>query len=104
MAHFLCSRSRSASSTKFFAFPTLLLAGAALLAVGCHPGVTDPKDPKFIVAEKGNWHILRGELDVAVDSLLKQHQATREQIGSGRDAEGGTGRARPHGGDQVDAG
>ena len=68
------------SSPKFLVLPVLLLGGVALLA-GCHPAVTDPKDPKFIVAEKGSWQILRGELDSEVASYLKQHQATPEQVG-----------------------
>jgi len=53
---------------------------AALLA-GCHPAVTDPNDPKFIVAEKGSWQITEGELDTEVASFLKQRQATPEQVG-----------------------
>jgi hypothetical protein len=69
------------SSKNFPALAALLLAGAALLA-GCHPSaVTDPKDPKFVVAEKGNWQITSGELDKEIASLLKQHQATPEQVG-----------------------
>src|ERR1700685_3709138 len=67
-------------SKKFLVFPALLLASAALLA-GCHPAVTDPNDPKFIVAEKGDWQITEGELDTEVLSYLKQHQATPEQVG-----------------------
>ena len=63
------------------ALSALLLAGAALLA-GCHPAVTDPNDPKFVVAEKGGaWQITNADLDKEIASLLKQHQATAEQIG-----------------------
>jgi len=69
------------SYIKFLALPALLLAGVALLA-GCKPAaVADPNDPKFVVAEKGNWQILRGELDTEVGNFLKQHQATAEQVG-----------------------
>jgi parvulin-like peptidyl-prolyl isomerase len=80
MAHFPVRFPILNSSKKFTAFPALLLAGAALLA-GCHPAVTDPNDPKFIVAEKGTWQITEGELDTEVTSYLKQHQATPEQVG-----------------------
>jgi parvulin-like peptidyl-prolyl isomerase len=80
MAFSLLHRSFHDLSRKFLVIPPLLLAGAALLA-GCHPAVTDPNDPKFIVAEKGNWQILRGELDTEVASFLKQQQATPEQVG-----------------------
>jgi hypothetical protein len=81
MAYSPVRRSVFDSSKNFLALPALLLAGAALLA-GCHPAVTDPKDPKFIVAEKGTWQITRADLDKEIASLLKQHQATPEQVGS----------------------
>jgi len=80
MANLPVCRSLFAFSRDFLVLPALLLAGVALLA-GCHPAVTNPHDPKFIVAEKGNWQILRGELDTEVASYLKQHQATAEQVG-----------------------
>jgi foldase protein PrsA len=81
MAYFPVRRPVFDSYKNFLAFPALLLAGAALLA-GCKPaGVTDPNDPKFIVAEKAPWMITEGELDVEVTDFLKQHQATAEQVG-----------------------
>src|SRR5271170_7829927 len=80
MANFPVRRSVFDSSRNFLALPALLMAGVALLA-GCHPAVTDPNDPKFVVAEKGSWQILRGELDSEVANYLKQHQATPEQVG-----------------------
>jgi parvulin-like peptidyl-prolyl isomerase len=80
MAHLPVRPSFFDSSKKFLVFPALLLAGVALLA-GCHPAVTDPNDPKFIVAEKGTWQITEGELETEVTSYLKQHQATPEQVG-----------------------
>jgi parvulin-like peptidyl-prolyl isomerase len=80
MVNFPVRRSFFASPQNFVVLPALLLAGVALLA-GCHPAVSDPKDPKFIVAEKGNWQITRGELDAEVASFLKQRQATPEQVG-----------------------
>jgi len=61
--------------------PAALLVGVAFLASGCHPAITDPKDPKFIVAEKGNWKITRADLDAEMGDYLKQHQMTVEQIG-----------------------
>ncbi len=70
-----------ALSRSVFALPVLLLAGAVFLS-GCHPAaVTDPNDPKFVVAEKGDWQITEGELDTEVANILKQHQATAEQVG-----------------------
>lgn len=81
MANFSVHRSVFDSSRKFLVLPAFLLAGVALLA-GCHPAaVTDPNDPKFIVAEKGSWQVLRGELDTEVANFLKQQQATPEQVG-----------------------
>jgi parvulin-like peptidyl-prolyl isomerase len=68
------------STSLFPVWPALLLAGAALLA-GCHPAVTDPNDPKFIVAEKGTWKITQGELDEQVNNYLKGHQMTPSQVG-----------------------
>ena len=50
MAFFPVRRSVIDSSVKFLVLPALLLAVAALLA-GCHPAaITDPNDPKFVVA------------------------------------------------------
>jgi PPIC-type PPIASE domain len=69
-----------AFSKNFPALAALLVAGATLLA-GCHPAVTDPNDPKFIVAEKGTWQVTRAELNTEVSNYLKQHQATPEQVG-----------------------
>src|SRR5450755_1215415 len=80
MAYFPVRRPLFDSHKKFLALPALLLAGAALLA-GCHPAVKDPTDPKFVVAEKGDWQIQRSELNTEVASFLKQHQATAEQVG-----------------------
>jgi len=80
MAYFPLCRSVFDSSRNFLALAALLLAGVALLA-GCHPAVTDPNDPKFIVAEKGSWQITEGELDTEVSSFLKQRQATPDQVG-----------------------
>lgn len=80
MAIFPVRRSLFNSSTHLAALAVLLLAGVALLA-GCHPAVTDARDPKFIVAEKGNWQVTRGELDSEVTNFLKQRQATPEQVG-----------------------
>jgi hypothetical protein len=80
MAYFPVRRSVFDSSKHFLALPALLLAGVALLA-GCHPAVTDPNDPKFIVAEKGDWQVTEGELETEITNLLKQHQTTPDQVG-----------------------
>jgi parvulin-like peptidyl-prolyl isomerase len=80
MAYFPVRSSFFDSSKKFLALPALLLVGAVVLA-GCHPAVTDPNDPKFIVAEKGSWQVTEGELETEVTNLLKQHQTTPEQVG-----------------------
>jgi parvulin-like peptidyl-prolyl isomerase len=80
MANSFFRRSVGDFPSRFLLLPALILASVALLA-GCHPAVTDPKDPKFVVAEKGTWKISRAELDTEVNSFLKQHQATVEQVG-----------------------
>jgi parvulin-like peptidyl-prolyl isomerase len=61
--------------------PIILLACAALFATACHPAVKDPKDPKFIVAEKGDWQVLRSQLDSEIANYLKQSNVTAEQVG-----------------------
>jgi parvulin-like peptidyl-prolyl isomerase len=87
MANFPVRRSIFAFSKDFLVFPVLVLAGAALLA-GCHPAakkapvVTNPTDPAFVVAEKGDWQITRSDLDKEIASILKQHQVTAEQVGA----------------------
>jgi parvulin-like peptidyl-prolyl isomerase len=83
MAFSLLRRLRASSFTSKsllkLSIPVLL--GATLLATGCHPRVKDPNDPKFIVAEKGNWTITRGELDKEISAYLQQHQMTIDQVG-----------------------
>jgi parvulin-like peptidyl-prolyl isomerase len=80
MAYSPVRRSVFESSQYFLGLAVLLVAGAALLT-GCHQAVSDPNDPKFIVAEKGNWQITEGELETEVGNYLKQHQMTIEQVG-----------------------
>jgi len=80
MAYFPVRRSVFDSSKHFLTTPALLFVGVLLLT-GCHPAVTDPNDPKFIVAEKGSWQITEGELETEITNLLKQHQTTPEQVG-----------------------
>lgn len=85
MVYSLPHRSGFDSSKNFAGLSIILLFAVALLAAGCHPpAVTDPKDPNFIVAEKGDWHVLRGELDADVANYLKQHQQTPETFGVGK--------------------
>jgi peptidyl-prolyl cis-trans isomerase C len=69
------------SSKIISGFSALLFAGVVVVLSGCHPAVTDPNDPKFIVAEKAPWQITEGDLDAEVADYLKQHQATAEQVG-----------------------
>jgi parvulin-like peptidyl-prolyl isomerase len=83
MAFFPVVRSAVDSSKKFFGLTALVVAAAILLA-GCHQAVTDPNDPKFIVAEKagaGGWQITESELEKEVTDYLKQNHATPEQVG-----------------------
>jgi len=81
MAFSLVRRSMRKSLPHFLLLPVVLLSGAVLLS-GCHPAaVTDPNDPKFIVAEKGTWQITEGELETEVSTFLKQHNATPDQVG-----------------------
>jgi parvulin-like peptidyl-prolyl isomerase len=59
----------------------LPLLGAVFLA-GCHPKVTDPHDPNFVVAETPDWSITRGELDHERDAFLKEKQVQAGQLGN----------------------
>jgi parvulin-like peptidyl-prolyl isomerase len=58
-----------------------LLVAAALCASSCHPRVTDPHDPNFIVAQKDGWTITRAQLDHELDDYFKEHQLTAAQVG-----------------------
>jgi len=81
MAFFPVRRSARTLLSQFLLLPALVLSGAVLLS-GCHPAaVTDPNDPKFVVAEKGDWQITEGQLETEVSTFLKQHNATPEQVG-----------------------
>jgi foldase protein PrsA len=62
--------------TSFPRRPWLLalpLLGVVLLAA-CHPKVTDPNDPKFVVAEMPGWTISRGDLNHRLDEFTKGKQ------------------------------
>jgi parvulin-like peptidyl-prolyl isomerase len=76
MAHYL----RAPSFSGHF----LLLVTAAFLASACHPRVSDPHNPNFIVAEKDNWTITRSQLDQNVNGFLQQRQVTAAQVGPER--------------------
>jgi PPIC-type PPIASE domain/SurA N-terminal domain len=74
--------SRLSGLSSFSKYAALLaVAVGAILLPACKQAITDPNDPKFIVAEKGNWQITKAELDVEVANFLKQRNATPEQIG-----------------------
>jgi parvulin-like peptidyl-prolyl isomerase len=68
---------RSFSSFGGFLLALTVIAGLA----GCHPKVTDPKDPKFVVAETKNWTITRADLDKEIDTFLKEQKQTLDQVG-----------------------
>lgn len=80
MAFSLLNRRHLPLSKNFVSLPILLLVGMAFLATGCHPAVTDPNDPKYIVAEKGTWKITRADLNAELATLLKQRGMTIAQI------------------------
>jgi len=62
----------------------VLLAATAFAASSCHPRVSDPHDPKFIVADKGDWTITRADLDKNVNGFLQQRHLTSAQVGTAR--------------------
>jgi len=80
MAFPILGRNSPARPARCFA----LLAAVALLAAGCHPRVTDPNDPNFILAEKGDWTITNAQLNTELNGLLRERQITPEQIGPDR--------------------
>jgi parvulin-like peptidyl-prolyl isomerase len=60
-----------------------LLAAATLAVSGCHPRISDPHDPKFIVAEVPNdWTITRAQLDHEMGNLFKARNISPAQIGA----------------------
>jgi parvulin-like peptidyl-prolyl isomerase len=62
----------------------VLLGAATFLAASCHPRVSDPHDPKFIVAEKDTWTMTRSQLDQDVKGFLDQRKITAAQVGPER--------------------
>ena len=68
----------------FRRFPALAAAVALALLLslsGCHQAVTDPQDPRFIVAEGPGWTMTRAELNDQVATFLKQRQKTIQDVG-----------------------
>ena len=59
-----------------------LFAFVALALFACHPKVTDPKDPTFVVAQTDKWNITRAQLDHEINSYFKQNGTTPAQIGA----------------------
>jgi parvulin-like peptidyl-prolyl isomerase len=60
----------------------LLLAAVTLTVSACHPRITDPHDPNFIVAEApGDWTITRAQLDHELDDFFKERSLTPAQVG-----------------------
>ena len=74
-------RFHSASLRRFSSLSFVAVVGAALLITGCKKAITDPKDPNFIVAEKGDWKLTRADLDKEVNAFLQQRQMTAAQVG-----------------------
>ena len=61
--------------------PVFVLSAALILSFsGCHQVVTDPKDPRFIVAEGKNWIITRSQLDTEIGAFLREHQKTLQDV------------------------
>jgi len=59
-----------------------LLAAVTLAVSACHPRITDPHDPNFIVAEApGDWTITRAQLDHEMDGFFKERNLTPAQVG-----------------------
>ncbi len=59
-----------------------LLVAAVLAVSGCHPRISDPHDPNFIVAEVPNeWTITRAQLDHEMANLFKARNISPAQIG-----------------------
>jgi parvulin-like peptidyl-prolyl isomerase len=58
-----------------------LAAVVALAASGCHPAALAPNDPRFVVAQGGDWTITRAQLDHELDEYFKERQVTPAQIG-----------------------
>ena len=88
MAFSLLRRLPTLSSRYFHRASLAILVAAALLSAGCTPKpvapvkITDPKDPKFIVAEKDGWVVTRAELDKQVKSFMDQKHITPEIVGA----------------------
>jgi peptidyl-prolyl cis-trans isomerase C len=61
-----------------------LLGAMAVLIAGCHSRVTDPSNPKFILAEKDNWTVTRGELNNELNGYFQERQITPAQVGPSR--------------------
>ena len=59
-----------------------LIAAVALALCACHPKVTNPKDPAFIVAQTDDWTITRAQLDHELDEYFKERGATPAQVGT----------------------
>jgi parvulin-like peptidyl-prolyl isomerase len=58
-----------------------MLAAVLLVSLSaCHPAVTDPKDPNFIVAETKDWKITRAQLNDEIAGFLKERQKTVQDV------------------------
>ncbi len=77
------SRKPGAAFSRPFILSTTALSAAVLLAglAGCHQAVTDPKDPKFIVADTKTWSMTKAQLNDEIATVLKEQKQTPETIG-----------------------
>jgi parvulin-like peptidyl-prolyl isomerase len=81
----MVSSSSRIAGIGFFRFhslaPAVFALGLLLSLSGCHHVVTDPQDPKFIVAEGPGWTMTRAELNEQIATFLKQRQKTIQDVG-----------------------
>jgi len=82
MASSLSRSSRSTSFRRFYGISLVAAVAVTLAFTGCKRAITDPNDPNFIVAEKGDWKLTRSELNTEVAAFLQQRQMTAQQIGA----------------------
>jgi parvulin-like peptidyl-prolyl isomerase len=78
----ISSRLSGAGFFRLFSVASAIFAlGFVLFLSGCHSRVTDPQDPRFIVAEGPGWTMTRAELNDQLAAFLKQRQKTIQDVG-----------------------
>jgi parvulin-like peptidyl-prolyl isomerase len=81
MASFFSARLTSSLPLFLQVAASLVTVTVLLVCTGCHRAVSDPDDPKFIVAEKGDWTITRQQLNDEMNNVLQQNHKTTADIG-----------------------